>query len=179
MIGARTAYFLSFRGIEVIVIERAEVAAAASGKAGGFWASTGAPTPPRNATHGEPSRRRGASYEATDDGRPPKIKVERQEEVRPGVWRYTVPRFGLKGRSRQPCRRIKRIHGPTGHRAGLFREGRAEADVSYSVEWGAAHTGEGAEQGQDRLCEVASSTATYTGSNSSHTPARTTSEGVA
>ena len=25
---------------------------------------------PRNATHGEPSRRREASYEATDDGRP-------------------------------------------------------------------------------------------------------------
>jgi hypothetical protein len=72
------------------------------------------------------------------------IRVERHEEVRPDVWRYTVPRFVLEGRSRQPlldgCRRIKRILGPTGERAGLFREGRAEADVSYSVEWGAAHT---------------------------------------
>jgi FAD dependent oxidoreductase len=38
VIGACTAYFLSLRGIEVIVIERAEVAAAASGKAGGFLA---------------------------------------------------------------------------------------------------------------------------------------------
>jgi glycine/D-amino acid oxidase-like deaminating enzyme len=38
VIGACTAYFLSRRGIEVIVVERAEVAAAASGKAGGFLA---------------------------------------------------------------------------------------------------------------------------------------------
>jgi glycine/D-amino acid oxidase-like deaminating enzyme len=38
VIGACTAYFLSRRGIEVIVVERTEVAAAASGKAGGFLA---------------------------------------------------------------------------------------------------------------------------------------------
>lgn len=38
VIGACTAYFLSLRGIDVIVVERAEVAAAASGKAGGFLA---------------------------------------------------------------------------------------------------------------------------------------------
>src|SRR5215813_7499171 len=38
VIGACTAYFPSRRGIEVIVVERAEVAAAASGKAGGFLA---------------------------------------------------------------------------------------------------------------------------------------------
>ncbi|MEA2781353.1 MAG: hypothetical protein QOK29_2897 [Rhodospirillaceae bacterium] len=38
VIGACTAYFLSHRGIEVTVIERTEVAAAASGKAGGFLA---------------------------------------------------------------------------------------------------------------------------------------------
>jgi glycine/D-amino acid oxidase-like deaminating enzyme len=37
VIGARTAYFLARRGIDVIVIERTEVAAA-SGKAGGFLA---------------------------------------------------------------------------------------------------------------------------------------------
>ena len=36
VIGACAAYFLSLRGIEVIIIERAEMAAAASGKAGGF-----------------------------------------------------------------------------------------------------------------------------------------------
>jgi len=38
VIGACTAYFLSRRGIDVSVVERAEVAAAASGKAGGFLA---------------------------------------------------------------------------------------------------------------------------------------------
>jgi glycine/D-amino acid oxidase-like deaminating enzyme len=38
VIGACTAYFLSRRGIDVIVVERTDVAAAASGKAGGFLA---------------------------------------------------------------------------------------------------------------------------------------------
>lgn len=38
VIGACTAFFLSRRGIDVIVVERTEVAAAASGKAGGFLA---------------------------------------------------------------------------------------------------------------------------------------------
>lgn len=38
VIRACTAYFLARRGIEVIVVERTEVAAAASGKAGGFLA---------------------------------------------------------------------------------------------------------------------------------------------
>jgi FAD dependent oxidoreductase len=38
VIGACTAYFLSRRGINVIVVERTEIAAAASGKAGGFLA---------------------------------------------------------------------------------------------------------------------------------------------
>jgi glycine/D-amino acid oxidase-like deaminating enzyme len=38
VIGACTAYFLARRGIETIVVEHAEVAAAASGKAGGFLA---------------------------------------------------------------------------------------------------------------------------------------------
>src|SRR6186997_1457252 len=38
VVGACTAYFLSRRGIDVIVVERTDVAAAASGKAGGFLA---------------------------------------------------------------------------------------------------------------------------------------------
>lgn len=38
VIGACIAYFLACRGIDVIAIERTEVAAAASGKAGGFLA---------------------------------------------------------------------------------------------------------------------------------------------
>ena len=36
VIGACAAYFLSRRGIDVTVVERTDVAAAASGKAGGF-----------------------------------------------------------------------------------------------------------------------------------------------
>jgi glycine/D-amino acid oxidase-like deaminating enzyme len=46
VIGACTAYFLSRRGTNVIVVEGTEVAAAASGKAGGFLAldwCTGSP----------------------------------------------------------------------------------------------------------------------------------------
>src|SRR5215216_7633160 len=38
VVGACTAYFLSLRGAEVTVVENTEVAAAASGKAGGFLA---------------------------------------------------------------------------------------------------------------------------------------------
>jgi glycine/D-amino acid oxidase-like deaminating enzyme len=45
VIGACTAYFLSRRGVDVTVVERAEVAVAASGKAGGFlaldWCASG------------------------------------------------------------------------------------------------------------------------------------------
>jgi glycine/D-amino acid oxidase-like deaminating enzyme len=49
VIGASIAYFLSCRGVEVTVIERAGVASAASGKAGGFLAldwSDGTPLEP-------------------------------------------------------------------------------------------------------------------------------------
>ena len=45
VIGACTAYFLSRRGVDVTVVERTEVAAAASGKAAAFWRSTGASAP--------------------------------------------------------------------------------------------------------------------------------------
>jgi glycine/D-amino acid oxidase-like deaminating enzyme len=38
VIGACTSYFLARRGIDVLIVERTEVAAAASGKAGGFLA---------------------------------------------------------------------------------------------------------------------------------------------
>jgi len=38
VIGACSAYFLARRGIDVLVVERTEVASAASGKAGGFLA---------------------------------------------------------------------------------------------------------------------------------------------
>ena len=45
VIGACTAYFLSRRGVDVTVVERTEVAAAASGKAGGFLARDWCDTP--------------------------------------------------------------------------------------------------------------------------------------
>jgi glycine/D-amino acid oxidase-like deaminating enzyme len=45
VIGACTTYFLSLRGIEVIVIERAEVAPQHLTRREDFLASTGAPTP--------------------------------------------------------------------------------------------------------------------------------------
>src|SRR3982750_2670663 len=38
VIGACTAYFLARRGVDVTVVERTEIACAASGKAGGFLA---------------------------------------------------------------------------------------------------------------------------------------------
>jgi hypothetical protein len=46
LIGACTFYFLACRGIDVIAVERSEVAAAASGKAGGFLLP--AALPPRD-----------------------------------------------------------------------------------------------------------------------------------
>ena len=79
------------------------------------------------------------------------IRVERHEEVRPGNWRYTVPGFGIEGRSRQPlldaCRQIRAILGDTSQRAGLFREGRTEADISCSVNKGALLTVEDGPKG--------------------------------
>ena len=33
--------------------------------------------------------------------RPQVIRIERHEEVRPGIWRHTVPGFGIEGRSRR------------------------------------------------------------------------------
>ena len=79
------------------------------------------------------------------------IRVERHKEVRPGIWRYTVPGFGIEGRSRQPlldaCRQIRAILGDTSHRAGLFREGRTEADITCPVNKGALITVEDGPKG--------------------------------
>ena len=73
------------------------------------------------------------------------FKVELIEEIKKrGVFRYRVAGLPIEGQSRQPlldaCREIKRILGPTEQRAGLFREGRSSPDISWSVEWGAAHS---------------------------------------
>jgi hypothetical protein len=72
------------------------------------------------------------------------IRVERHEEVRPGIWRYTVPGFGIEGRSRQP---IRAILGDTSQHAGLFCEGWTEADISCSVNKGALLTVEDGPKG--------------------------------
>ena len=62
-----------------------------------------------------------------------------------------VPGFGIEGRSRQPlldaCRQIRAILGDTSQRAGLFREGRTEADISCSVNKGALLTVEDGPKG--------------------------------
>jgi hypothetical protein len=72
------------------------------------------------------------------------IRIERGAEVAPGVFAYAVPSLGLSGRSRQPlldaCRQIAALLGPTSATAGLFREGRDDADISCTVEVGAGLT---------------------------------------
>jgi hypothetical protein len=72
------------------------------------------------------------------------IEIVRGAETRPGIWQYSVPSLALGGKSRQPlldaCRQIKSLHGRTGERAGLFREGSDVADISCTVESGALLT---------------------------------------
>ena len=48
---------------------------------------------------------------------------------------------------RAACRQIRAILGDTSQRAGLFREGRTEADISCSVNKGALLTVEDGPQG--------------------------------
>lgn len=65
------------------------------------------------------------------------IRIERGQEVRPGVWEYAVPLLGIVGRSQQPlldaCRKIQQAGGDLSHEAGLFREHSTEADISGPV----------------------------------------------
>ena len=72
------------------------------------------------------------------------IRVERGDEISPGIFAYTVPSLGLSGRSRQPlldaCRQIKSLLGQTGQLAGLFREGHSEWDIRCRVDVGAELT---------------------------------------
>jgi hypothetical protein len=75
------------------------------------------------------------------------IRVERGKEVKPGVWEYSIPSLCLSGKSRQPlldaCRQIKRALGPTkaaGVRAGVYRPGHTEPDISCLVLDGAELT---------------------------------------
>ena len=72
------------------------------------------------------------------------IRIERGQEVSPGIWEYSVPSLGLCGRSRQPlldaCRQIERAGGDPETRAGLFREQSTEADISCRVGIGTKYT---------------------------------------
>ena len=78
----------------------------------------------------------------------PHFKIMRGAEVSPGIfeWKGVSPSSieALGGRSRQPlldaCREIKRTTGATKEIAGIFREGRDQADLSCSVETGAGLT---------------------------------------
>ena len=136
VIGACAAYFLSLRGIEVIVIERAEVAAAASGKAGGFlgldWC---ADTPTKRDARRTLPAARGILRGDRRREAARMIRVERHEEVRPGIWRHTVPGFGIEGRSRRhvpTCRAIPRGTDRGRHQLfgeqGRFTHGRRRSD---------------------------------------------------
>ena len=75
------------------------------------------------------------------------IRIKRGREVGPGIFEYSIPSLALCGRSRQPlldaCRQIKRACDPTslaGERAGVFRDGKAEPDISCMVLKGAELT---------------------------------------
>ena len=73
------------------------------------------------------------------------IRVELGEEIGGrGVWRWTCPRYGLQGRSRQPlldaCREIKRMGGDPLANVGLFREARSVPDMTCGLGWGAGKT---------------------------------------
>jgi hypothetical protein len=75
------------------------------------------------------------------------IHIDLGNEVAPGIFEYSIPSLALGGRSRQPlleaCRQIKRAVEPTelaGERAGVFRDGKAEPDITCMVLKGAELT---------------------------------------
>ena len=75
------------------------------------------------------------------------IRIELGREVGPGIFEYAIPSIQICGRSRQPlldaCRAIKRAGDPTelaGEHAGVFRDGKAEPDISCLVLKGAEQT---------------------------------------
>jgi len=93
------------------------------------------------------------------------IRVERGDEISPGIFAYTVPSLGLSGRSRQPlldaCRQIKSLLGPTGQLAGLFRQGHSEWDVRCRVDVGAELTVKEESAGGIRIAEHKPFTTTF------------------
>jgi hypothetical protein len=72
------------------------------------------------------------------------IRVERRNEVKPGVWEYSVTGMAIFGHSSQPlldaCRQIQAILGDPCHRqAGIYREGGDQPDMSCPVDVGAKY----------------------------------------
>ena len=72
------------------------------------------------------------------------IRVIKGNEVKPSVWEFSVEGYDLRGRSRQPlldaCRALKSLGVDPKEGIGAFREGRDEADMTCTVEVGAATT---------------------------------------
>jgi hypothetical protein len=80
--------------------------------------------------------------EAPEDYSKVMYRIERGEEVSPARWAYTVGGTPLGGVSRQPlldaCRQLKSLYGSMADdRAGVFRAGHDEADISCPVMAGA------------------------------------------
>jgi hypothetical protein len=86
-----------------------------------------------------PERRRAGISNMTE-GVSRMIRVERGDEISPGVFAYTVPSLGLSGRSRQPlldaCRQIKSLLGPTGQLAGCSGRGTRTGISVAGLMWG-------------------------------------------
>lgn len=73
------------------------------------------------------------------------IRIERGDEVSPGVWSYCIPSLGLCGKSRQPlldaCRHIKSMGADTSAwQAAIYRKGRGQPDMVCPVDVGASYT---------------------------------------
>jgi hypothetical protein len=72
------------------------------------------------------------------------IRIERGQEVKPGIWEYTVPAMPIAGHSSQPlldaCRQIQAILGdPCREHAGIWREGKDQPDMTCAVDVGARY----------------------------------------
>jgi hypothetical protein len=72
------------------------------------------------------------------------IRIERGNEVGPGIYEYRVLGHPIFGKSRQPlldaCRQIALTVGPTKERAEIFRKGSMVSDMSCGVDLGSLAT---------------------------------------
>ena len=115
VVGACTAYFLSRRQVEVVVVERSGVACAASGKAGGFlardWCDGSALGPLARRLAAPCRTRRTAGRQPL--GLPPSRQLERARERSRAGRPRPRRRAGLAGRARhgsRPAERARRRH---------------------------------------------------------------------